>query len=151
MPLQPLTIPGERRDGSLLSPVEYDADAQSIRSDQDTDSDDDELQLRARNSRELRAADRMVFLEEDETDKLVIAARRKGQLERRGSGLGITNPLRYISRRYSDSSQPRSPSRADSGSQEDLYSEKRKLRRDRRRQKRERLEADAKDGEDGEL
>jgi len=153
MPLQPLTIPGESRDAILLSPVEYDADAQSIRSNQDSDSDDDELQMRARNSRELRAADRMVFMDEDETDKLVTAARKQGQLERRGSGLGIPNPLRYISRRYSDGSQPRSPVRADSISTTDRepYSEKRRQRRERRKQKRERLEADAEDGEDGEL
>ena len=50
------------RDGSLLSPVGYDDDAVSLhsRSDQDTDSDDDQLVARARNSRELRASDRLV-------------------------------------------------------------------------------------------
>jgi len=149
-----LLIPGESRDSLLPSPIEGDADAQSIRSNQDTDSDDDELQLRARNSRELRAADRMLFVDEDETDKLVTEARRGGRLERRGSGLGIPNPLRYISRQYSDGSQSRSPTRsparADSVSK-DAYSEKRRLRRERRKNKRERLETDAKDGEDGEL
>jgi predicted AlkP superfamily pyrophosphatase or phosphodiesterase len=152
MPLRPLTMPGESREAAtLLSPIEYDADAVSIRSDQDSDSDDDELQLRARNSRELRAADRMVFMEEEETDKLVTDARRTKRGERRGSGLSIPNPMKYLGRRYSDSSQPRSPGGIDGGSADDLISEKRRLRRERRNQKRERLLAEARDGEDGEL
>lgn len=102
------------RPASLLSPVEYDADAVSIRSDQDSDSDDDQLQQRARNSRELRAHDRMVFLEEDETDQLVLNARKEQdrgrQQQRRGSNLAITNPLKFLGiRRYSDGSRSRSP------------------------------------------
>ncbi|CAK7232566.1 hypothetical protein SBRCBS47491_008314 [Sporothrix bragantina] len=96
---------------SLLSPVEYDADAISIRSDQDSDSDDDQLQQRARNSRELRAHDRMVFLEEDETEILVTDARREQDRgRRRGSNLALTNPFKFLGiRRYSDGSRSRSP------------------------------------------
>lgn len=153
MPLQPLSIPRETRSGSLLSPVDYDADAVSIRSDQESDSDDDQLQARARNSRELRAADRMVFLEEDETEKMVTDARkRQASQERRGSNLPIPNPLKYISRRYSDGSASRSPNRPVFDSTDDLVvSEKRRHRRDRRRQKKERLLEEAQDGEDGVL
>ena len=100
-----------RRAPSLLSPVEYDADAISIRSDQDSDSEDDQLQQRARNSRELRAHDRMVFLEEDEVESLVTDVRRdQDRGRRRGSNLTITNPLKLLGiRRYSDSSRSRSP------------------------------------------
>ncbi|CAK7231750.1 hypothetical protein SCUCBS95973_008021 [Sporothrix curviconia] len=99
------------RAPSLLSPVEYDADAISIRSDQDSDSDDDQLQQRARNSRELRAHDRMVFLEEDETETLVTDARRDQERgRRRGSNLALSNPLKFLGiRRYSDGSRSRSP------------------------------------------
>src|SRR3954452_23353155 len=85
-----------RRDPSLLSPSEYDADAMSIRSDQDTDSDDDERQLRARNSRELRAHDRLVLMEEEELDQLVTQTRRRQDTQRRGSNLPIPNPLRLL-------------------------------------------------------
>ncbi|KAK2075273.1 hypothetical protein P8C59_009413 [Phyllachora maydis] len=60
-----------KRDSSLLSPSEYDNDAASIRSDQESDSDDDERQMRARNSRELLAHDRLVLMEEDEMDHLI--------------------------------------------------------------------------------
>ena len=154
MPLQPLSIPADgRRDGSLLSPVDYDADAVSIRSDQDTDSEDDELQLRARNSRELRAHDRMVFMEEDETEKMVTDARKQQERQRRGSGLPLPNPLRYLSRRYSDGSASRSPSRVEFDSSEHLGSDenRRRRRRERRARKKERLLAEARDGEDGVL
>lgn len=103
--------PGRRP--SLLSPIDYDADAISIRSDQDSDSDDDQLQAAARNSRELRAHDRMVFLEEDETDRLVTDARRdQDRGRRRGSNLAVVaNPLKLLGiRRYSNgSSRSRSP------------------------------------------
>jgi predicted AlkP superfamily pyrophosphatase or phosphodiesterase len=99
------------RPASLLSPVEYDADAVSIRSDQDSDSDDDQLQQRARNSRELRAHDRMVFMEEEEADQLVLNARREQDRgRRRGSNLALANPLKFLGiRRYSDGSRSRSP------------------------------------------
>ncbi|KAH6628342.1 alkaline-phosphatase-like protein [Chaetomium tenue] len=157
MPLQPLkTTAVGGRDPSLLSPSDYDADAVSIRSDQDTDSDDDERQLRARNSRELRAHDRLVLMEEEELDHLVIENRRKQKGNRRGSGLPIPNPLKLLTRRVSDASP--SPSRSpslqpgDSGeSVEDLGTEKRRARRQRRKMKRDRLLSDAQHGEDGEL
>ncbi len=102
---------GRAASSSLLSPVDYDADAISVRSDQESDSDDDELLQRARNSRELRAHDRMVFLEEDETDRLVSDARRdQDRGRRRGSNLGLANPLKFLGiRRYSDGSRSRSP------------------------------------------
>ncbi|SPQ19046.1 a4d6cfe1-3342-4bb4-aed2-1371cafcd6ef [Thermothielavioides terrestris] len=159
MPLQPLrtaAAPGSGRDPStLLSPSDYDADAVSIRSDQDTDSDDDERQLRARNSRELRAHDRLVLMEEEELDQLVTETRRRQERQRRGSGLPIPNPLRLLARRLSDASPSgsRSPSarREPAESVEDPGLEKRRARRQRRQAKRERLLADAQHGEDGEL
>ncbi|KAL2269055.1 hypothetical protein VTJ83DRAFT_3901 [Remersonia thermophila] len=162
-PLQPLTIhtpagAGGRPDPSaLLSPAEYDADAISIRSDQDTDSEDDERQLRARNSRELRAHDRLVLMEEEELEEMVAEARRKQERQRRGSGLPIPNPLRLLTRRLSDASPLPSPSTSRSpsahlrSSDEDLVLEKRRARRERRRRKRDRLLAEAQHGEDGEL
>ncbi len=154
MPLQPLnTAALGARDPSLLSPSEYDADAMSIRSDQDTDSDDDERQLRARNSRELRAHDRLVLMEEEELDQLVTQSRRRQDTQRRGSNLPIPNPLRLLTRRLSDASlsRSRSPSAQPAESVEDLGLEKRRARRQRRTRKRHRLLADAQHGEDGEL
>jgi predicted AlkP superfamily pyrophosphatase or phosphodiesterase len=160
-PLQPLTIntptaTGRPDRSSLLSPAEYDADAISIRSDQDTDSEDDERQLRARNSRELRAHDRLVLMEEEELDQLVAEARRKQERQRRGSGLPIPNPLHLLTRRLSDASlrspsTSRSPSVQFRGLDEDIELEKRRTRRERRQRKRDRLLADAQHGEDGEL
>ncbi|EJT70416.1 ectonucleotide pyrophosphatase/phosphodiesterase 1 [Gaeumannomyces tritici R3-111a-1] len=164
--LQRLTtsVADGRDNSSLLSPVEYDADARSIRSDQDSDSDDDQLQLRARNSRELRAHDRMVFMEEDETDKLVLDARRRqtSSSRRRSSNITIPNPLDLL-RKYSDTSRSVSPatrarlpkhkeSAFDGG--DPVLSEKsskRRQRRARRKQKKDRLLAEAQHGEDGEL
>ncbi|KAH8885773.1 Phosphodiest-domain-containing protein [Thozetella sp. PMI_491] len=155
----PLTVNtnmrGVGRDHSLLSPSDYDADAASIRSDQESDSDDDERQLRARNSRELRAHDRLVLMEEEETDQLVTETRRQQERHRRGSGLPIPNPLRLFARRYSDTSRSRSRSPGDqpNASSENLVSEKGKRgsRRARRKAKKDRLLAEAKNGEDGEL
>ncbi|KAK0749293.1 alkaline-phosphatase-like protein [Schizothecium vesticola] len=145
-----------RRESSLLSPSDYDADAASIRSDQDTDSDDDERQLRARNSRELRAHDRLVLMEEEELDQLVTETRRAQDRGRRGSGLPvpIPNPLNLFVRRNSDlsPSTSRRPSPQPSASStEDLALEKRSHRKARRKAKRDRLLADAQHGEDGEL
>ncbi|KAL2130228.1 hypothetical protein VTI74DRAFT_6725 [Chaetomium olivicolor] len=154
MPLQPLkTTAAGSRDPSLLSPSDYDADAISIRSDQDTDSDDDERQLRARNSRELRAHDRLVLMEEEELDQLVTESRRRQQRERRGSNLPIPNPLRLLTRSLSDASpaRSRSPSVQPAESAEDASFEKRRNRRERRKAKRDRLLAEAQHGEDGEL
>lgn len=153
MPPRPLNtnVNDGGREPSLLSPSEYDADAASIRSDQESDSDDDERQLRARNSTELRAHDRLVLMEEEETDELVTKTRKKLGQDRRGSALPIPNPLRLLSRRLSDS-QSRSRSPVDfSASAKTLVSEKRKQRRTRRKAKKDRLMADARDGEDGEL
>ncbi|KAK3935681.1 alkaline-phosphatase-like protein [Diplogelasinospora grovesii] len=174
MPLQPLntTSPAAAggRDHALLSPSDYDADAASIRSDQDSDSDDDERQLRARNSRELRAHDRLVLMEEEELDQLVTETRRKQERQRPGSGLPVPNPLRIFTRRLSDASLSRSRSPGASASATAaaaaaaLYpvgesapdfapsiSEKRGRRKARRRAKKDRLLADAEHGEDGEL
>jgi hypothetical protein len=154
MPPQPLnTSAASARDNSLLSPSDYDNDASSIRSDQDTDSDDDQRQLRARNSRELRAHDRLVLMEEDEMDQLVIESRRRQERERRGSGLPlpipIPNPLSLFGRRNSDLSL--SGHLAPESSTEDLVLEKRSLRKARRKAKKERLLSEAEHGEDGEL
>ncbi|KAK0729990.1 ectonucleotide pyrophosphatase/phosphodiesterase-like protein [Lasiosphaeris hirsuta] len=155
MPLQLIntTVLGGR-DHSLLSPSDYDGDAASIRSDQDTDSDDDERQIRARNSRELLAHDRLVLMEEEELDQLVTETRRRQERERRGSNLPIPNPLRLFSRTMSNGSlsRSRSPSAQPLGSPpEDFASEKRGLRRARRKAKKDRLLAVAQHGEDGEL
>ncbi|KAL0937645.1 ectonucleotide pyrophosphatase phosphodiesterase family member 1 [Colletotrichum truncatum] len=143
---------GGRDTASLLAPSSYDDDASSLhssRSDQETDSDDDQLQQRARNSRELRAADSMLFMEEDEVDKLITDTRKKKQdLQRRGSGLAVPNPMKLFSR-SADDARPGSSN----GSTEDLLSEKdkRHQRRTRRKQKKERLMEQAIHGEDGEL
>lgn len=141
--------PMRQRDGSLLSPVAYDDDAASLhsRSDQDTDSDDDQLQQAARNSRELRAADRIVLMEEDEMDRLVTDSRKKQERERRGSGLAVPNPLNLF-RRPSLSGMSMSSA---ASSTEDLHAEKRQKRRSRRQRKRKALLERAEHGEDGEL
>ncbi|KAM5346786.1 hypothetical protein ACJ41O_009791 [Fusarium nematophilum] len=139
---------GDRDNASFLSPIAYDDDASSIhsRSDQDTDSDDDELISRARNSRELRAHDRIVLMEEEDIDRLVTDTRKKQERERRGSGLAVPNLTKMFGRQNSSSRtlQPNS-------STEDLVSEKRRVRRNRRQRKRERLVEHAEHGEDGEL
>lgn len=172
---------GRTNSNSLLSPVEYDADAVSIRSDQDSDSEDDELQLRARNSRELRAHDRILFMEEDEADQLVTDARRREQDRgRRSSGLAaVVSPLRlFAMRRTSDSNQDGRPATGRSsmsgmsgmsgtaiGSTDSLLGKepreridsgsqrslKRQKRRQRRQAKKERLLSQARNGEDGQL
>ncbi|KAK3330569.1 alkaline-phosphatase-like protein [Apodospora peruviana] len=159
MPPQPLNTTttdagAQDRGSSLLSPSDYDGDAASIRSEQDTDSDDDERQLRARNSRELLAHDRLVLMEEEELDQLVTETRRRKERERRGSGLPVPNPLRILSRRLSGGSlsRSRSPSVAPRDPTDDhLGDEKRTQRRSRRQAKKDRLLADAQHGEDGEL
>ncbi len=138
-----------RREGSLLSPVAYDDDAASLhsRSDQDSDSDDDQLQQAARNSRELRAHDRIVLVEEEDIDRLVTDTRKKQERERRGSGLAVPNPLNLF-RRPSLSGMSLSSA---ASSTEDLHAEKRKHRRSRRQRKRAALMERAEHGEDGEL
>ncbi|KAI1378977.1 ectonucleotide pyrophosphatase/phosphodiesterase family member 3 [Hypoxylon crocopeplum] len=157
MSLQPLNTDVER-DGSLLSPVRYDDDAISLhsRSDQDTDSEDDELLAAARNSQELRARDRMVLMEEEELDKLIINSRaeqerqrRGSNLQRRGSNLALPNPISLF-RTYN---RAHSPSAIDDNgsSVEDLHDEKRRNRRIRRKEKKDRLLKEARDGEDGQL
>ncbi|OTA82007.1 hypothetical protein M434DRAFT_401171 [Hypoxylon sp. CO27-5] len=155
MSLQPINTNVER-DGSLLSPTRYDDDAVSLhsRSDQDTDSEDDELLAAARNSRELRARDRMVLMEEEELDKLIIDSRAQQERERRGSSrrgsnLALPNPIRML-RGYKLTGS--SSAIDDNGSSvEDLHDEKRRNRRIRRKEKKARLLEEARDGEDGEL
>ncbi|WQF83156.1 Putative Type I phosphodiesterase/nucleotide pyrophosphatase/phosphate transferase [Colletotrichum destructivum] len=140
----------DRDNASLLAPDTYDDDASSLhsRSDQDSDSDDDQLQLRARNSRELRAADSLVFMEEEEVETLVAETRKKQELQRRGSGLAVPNPLKLFGRGL-DGQLPGSSN----GSSETLFSEKekRQQRRTRRKQRKDRLLEKATHGEDGEL
>ncbi|KAI2639242.1 alkaline-phosphatase-like protein [Xylaria nigripes] len=143
------------KDRSLLSPLSYDDDAVSIhsRSDQDTDSEDDQILAAARNSRELRARDRMLLTEEEEMGKLVIDSRAKqrrgSSLQRQGSNLSLPNPIEAL-RKYGRT-------RFDNGSYDPLSSadeshdEKRQTRRNRRKEKRERLLQEAHDGEDGKL
>ncbi|KAK8148367.1 hypothetical protein G3M48_010344 [Beauveria asiatica] len=144
--------PMRQHEGSLLSPVAYDDDAASLhsRSDQDSDSDDDQLQQAARNSRELRAHDRIVLVEEDDIDRLVTDSRKKQESERRGSGLALPNPLNLF-RRPSLSGLSASSA---ASSVDDLrlhHAERRKRRRDRRRRKKEALMERAEHGEDGGL
>ncbi|KAK0390819.1 hypothetical protein NLU13_0322 [Sarocladium strictum] len=143
-----LTAEGGGDNGSLLSPMGYDDDASSIhtRSDQDTDSEDDELQMRARNSRELLAHDRIVLMEEEELDRLVSDTRKQAERQRRGSGLAVPNPLKIFGRRPSRSSSP-----AAANSMEHLVDEKREARKARRQKKKNQLLGDAQHGEDGEL
>ena len=138
---------------SLLSPIAYDDDASSVhsaRSEQDTDSDDDQLQMRARNSRELRARDRMVLMEEDELEGLVTDSRRKQERSRRGSGLVVPNPLNMLRRKGSNSSL-NSVSSVEEASSAAGAEQKRKTRRARRKEKKERLMESAEHGEDGGL
>ncbi|KAM3508181.1 hypothetical protein MY11210_006843 [Beauveria gryllotalpidicola] len=144
--------PVRQHEGSLLSPVAYDDDAASLhsRSDQDSDSEDDQLQQAARNSRELRAHDRIVLVEEDDIDRLVTDSRKKQERERRGSGLAVPNPLNLF-RRPSLSGLSASSA---ASSVDDLrlhHAERRKRRRERRRRKREVLVERAEHGEDGGL
>ncbi|KAK4176890.1 putative ectonucleotide pyrophosphatase/phosphodiesterase [Triangularia setosa] len=156
-PLQPLnTTNAGGRDQTFLSPSDYDADAISIRSDQDTDSEDDERQMRARNSRELRAHDRLVLMEEEELGQLVTETRKQKERERRGSGLPlpIPNPLTLFSRRLSDASRSRSASPSFHSAESvdgNQGGEKRSRRTARRKAKKDRLLAEAQHGEDGEL
>lgn len=150
MALQPINTKVDR-DGYLLSPVNYDDDAISLhsRSEQDTDSEDDELLAAARNSRELRARDRLVLMEEEELDELIINSRAQQERRRRGSNLSIPNPIRIL-RGYN---RARSSSAIDDNgsSVEDLNYEKRRNRRRRRKDKKDRLLNEARDGEDGQL
>ncbi|KAM0252633.1 hypothetical protein ACHAP5_000924 [Fusarium lateritium] len=138
----------DRDNASFLSPVAYDDDASSLhsRSDQDTDTDDDELISRARNSRELRAHDRIVLVEEDDIDRLVTDSRQKQERERRGSGLAVPKLGKIFTRRGSGSGNLSANS-----STENLVVEKRNTRRQRRQKKRDTLVEHAQHGEDGEL
>lgn len=140
---------------SLLSPLSYDDDAASLhsRSEQDTDSEDDMILAAARNSRELRARDRLVLMEEDEMDQLVIDSReqqrRGSSLQRRGSNLALPNPIEVL-RKYGQTLSE-TAIRDPLSSTEDLHDEKRRIRRDRRKARKDRLLKDARDGEGGEL
>ncbi|KAJ2902757.1 hypothetical protein MKZ38_000111 [Zalerion maritima] len=158
MPLQRLDT-NVAREPSLLSPVGYDDDAASIhsagsgRSDQDTDSEDDELQMRARNSRELLAHDRIVLMEDEETEQLVTRTRQsQGPLQRRESALQLPNPFKiFNARTRSRSNSPSAHSLAVGSSTDDIVLEKRKARKQRRERKKNRIVAKAQHGEDGEL
>lgn len=146
--LQTSSARRERDNASLLSPIAYDDDAASLhsRSDQESDSEDDQLQMRARNSRELLAHDRIVLMEEEETDRLVTDTRQQQERQRRGSNLVIPNPLKILGRRPSLGNLSLA-----GRSKESLVSEKRQSRRTRRSDKRKRLLEDAQHGEDGQL
>ncbi|ORY60504.1 type I phosphodiesterase/nucleotide pyrophosphatase [Pseudomassariella vexata] len=152
MSLTPLNTAIRDKHG-LLSPVAYDEDASSLhsRSDQDTDSEDDKLMARARNSRELRARDRLVLMEEEEMDKLVAESRAKQETQRRGNGIIIPNPLRIL--RTGSQIRSNSTHAADviNSSVDDLHRDKRRGRRTRRKEKKDRLLKEARHGEDGAL
>ncbi|KOS21078.1 putative pyrophosphatase/phosphodiesterase [Escovopsis weberi] len=156
---------------SLLSPLAYDDDAASLnsRSDQDTDSEDDELQLRARNSRELRAHDRIVLMEEEELDRLVTDQRREQERRRAAANLALPNPFEKIEqlvlgRRNSSSSsmtahEEDAPERREkkkkknnnNNNNTDASADRRSGRRARRDERKRRLLEDAQHGEDGAL
>ncbi|KAJ1335751.1 ectonucleotide pyrophosphatase/phosphodiesterase family member 1/3 [Microdochium nivale] len=157
MPLQGHDT-GLEKGPSLLSPAGYDEDAASLhssRSEQDTDSEDDELMLAARNSRELRARDRLVLMEEEEMDRLVEESRAKNQdRNRRASQLSVPNPISLFQRSLSANSTRRTihANIDPSSSVEDFADEKRRAaRRTRRQQKRDRLLQEAQHGEDRQL
>lgn len=63
----------QRHSHSLLSPGDYDEDAESLRSpsEQDSDSEDDEFLRRSRSTLELTEHDRTVLDDEEETEKLL--------------------------------------------------------------------------------
>ncbi|KAK1142107.1 hypothetical protein N8T08_008190 [Aspergillus melleus] len=67
----------QRHSHSLLSPGDYDEDAESLRSpsEQDSDSEDDEFLRHSRTTLELAEHDRTVLDDEEETEKLLT---RKG-------------------------------------------------------------------------
>lgn len=67
----------QRHGHSLLSPGDYDEDAESLRSpsEQDSDSEDDEFLRHPRTTLELAEHDRTVLDDEEETEKLLT---RKG-------------------------------------------------------------------------
>ncbi|KAH8588526.1 alkaline-phosphatase-like protein [Bisporella sp. PMI_857] len=141
------------RDGSLLSPHNYDDDASSVhsaeRSDQDTDSEDDQVLMRARTSADIRAHDRRVLLEEEEQDRLLEDSRRRG---RRGSAQAMIAPLKKLfAKSYTELPGVGSSSEVLSEKTGGLRRERRRNRRERRIKKKERLIADAEHGEDGEL
>jgi predicted AlkP superfamily pyrophosphatase or phosphodiesterase len=151
------------RSDSLLAPSEYDADAASIRSAQDSDSDDDQLQQRARNSRELRAHDSLVLVQEEDTDRLITDARSSLRIKRRGSGMPIPNPINLLRRTTSGSpsvsrSRSRSaapgdgaippPVRQEQYVKEEEERTRRSRRRSRRKERKDRLLGEAQHGED---
>lgn len=142
------------RDSSLLAATPVgDDDTGSLlsRSQQDTDSEDDQLVARARNSRELRARDRLVLMEEEEMDKLVTDSRAKQEGRRRGSGLVLPNPLSIF--KGGSRSRSASPMSIDSDVVEEVRykAKKREERRERRKKRKDRMLKDAQYGEDGEL
>ncbi|KAH8816893.1 alkaline-phosphatase-like protein [Xylogone sp. PMI_703] len=144
------------REGSLLSPTQYDDDASSIHSDrsaQDTDSEDDEVLQGARTSAEIRAHDRSVLLEEEERNRLLEEDRK--QRERRGSGIAMPKPLRNLfSKSYTELptfSTDSSTQVNESDKNKSARSERRRKRGVRRQRRKERLLRNAANGEDGEL
>ncbi|CZR63656.1 related to nucleotide diphosphatase [Phialocephala subalpina] len=145
--------PPTARDGSLLSPSNYDDDASSIhseRSAEESDSEDDEVLMGARTSADIRAHDRNVLLEEEERDNLLLEeSRRRG---RRGSALAmVQGPLKKL---FSKSFSELPTAGSTEHEMEEVIgekSEKRKRRKERRRERRERLMDEASHGEDGEL
>ncbi|KAI0154146.1 Phosphodiest-domain-containing protein [Xylariaceae sp. FL1272] len=156
--LQPLNTDVEKQR-SLLSPASYDDDAVSLhsRSDQDTDSEDDEILAAARNSRELRARDRLVLMEEEEMDQLVVDSRaqrdrqrRGSSLQRRGSNISLRNPIDML-RQYGQARPESAIQDSAAGHVGHDYDEKRRTRRTRRKEKKDRLLKEARDGEDGQL
>ncbi|KAL5629210.1 hypothetical protein BROUX41_001817 [Berkeleyomyces rouxiae] len=149
----------DSRDGhNLLSPIAYDDDAASLhsahsgRSDQDSDSSDDELQVRARNSSELRLHDQLVLQDEDELETLVQKQRRK-QTRRPSALAPLAKPLAGLFRNAAPARSSSSLSLASSSvaAARDSTLEKRSARRLRRQRRKNKLLEDVAHGEDGEL
>lgn len=138
--------PTPHRRGSYLTPSLHD-DAGSIHSAADSDSDDDSVLRESRTSADIRAHDRKILFEEEERDRMLTEARQP-QKQRRGSGLGISNPFKKLV----GQSKPSQYDTVAQGSSEDLGQSsgdgKREQRRRRREEKKERLLMAAEQGED---
>ncbi|KAI0995405.1 putative pyrophosphatase/phosphodiesterase [Podosphaera aphanis] len=83
---------------TLLSPRQYEDDASSIhseRSDLDTDSEDDKVLQTVRTSADIRAYDRSVLLEEEETHQLLTQEKRRMRSHKKALGF-VQRPLQQL-------------------------------------------------------
>lgn len=143
--------PKPSRDRTFLSPSHYDDDASSIhsdrseRSEQDTDSEDDEIANRP--SGEIRAHDRGVLLDEEETNRLLEEARKRKK--RSNSASKLAKPLKNLfAKSYT---QLPGTDGLDLDEERERRTRKREMRQKRRVDKKAKLMKEARDGEDGGL